>query len=176
MRRVPETNASFRRTDFEGNWLKVEDAIRRSHVKVYGLETSTLIPIEIGTVTFKGSISSDTLVAIEIHYGDFNDSRSPHASVTTFWSQDLRTIANAERVNPDPDYVGVGVDYGEVNWTAEGKGDRDDWSGSIEIDDIGAGIRISVEASHWTEGRVRLTLVKDIEQLLQQRRELIRKR
>lgn len=173
---MPETDASVRGTDFEGNWLQVEDAIRSSHVKIYGLEASTLIPIEIGTVTFNGSISSDTLVAIEILYGDLNDSRSPRASVTTFWSQDLRTVANAERVNPDPDYVGVRVDYGEVNWTVEAKGDRDDWSGSLQIDDIGAGIRISVEASHWTEGRVRLTLVEDIEQLLRQRRELIRNR
>lgn len=174
MRRVQMTESSFGKTNFESDWLLIEKAIRDSGAKVYGLADPLSLPTTLGTVTFDEAISSDSLAAIELIYGDISDSQSPRVSVTTIWNLSLRTVGNADRIDPDPDYLGVGVDYGGVRWDIEAKGSRHDWSGFLQIDDLDAGIRISVEASQWAEGRVRLTVVEDIEQLLELRRELIR--
>nr|MBW4079619.1 hypothetical protein [Acidobacteriota bacterium] len=96
------TESSFGKTNFESDWLLIEKAIRDSGAKVYGLADPLSLPTTLGTVTFDEAISSDSLAAIELIYGDISDSQSPRVSVTTIWNLSLRTVGNADRIDPDP--------------------------------------------------------------------------
>lgn len=188
MKRVSKMDDSYGPPSHGILWLRVADAIRLSHVEVYGLQAATSLPAKIGTVTFDGPVSSDTLVGVEIQYGHFDDSESPRASITTVWrralgtswkedgmrwSRTVGTLLDYEDVRLDPEFRGIEIDYGNVNLKAQGSGESDDWSGSLQIDDSREGTRICIKVSHWTEGGVHLTLANDIEPLLQQQWDFI---
>ncbi len=171
---------------FGGLWLEAADAIRQSDMKIYGLDAPTTFPPRIERITFDSPMSPEALVGIEIHYGDVDLSDAPRASVVSVRRWAVETVWDTRLVWKDSSAVpeevystldlafhGVEIEHGPVKVMIQGTGDDADWSGSLQIDDAREETRVSIHATHWTSGRLKLTLIDDIEPLLLHRWRLI---